>query len=181
MGSEKGTLPWLDGKPLLEWTVEALKVAGWQQVAVVRPEHFPAWNRRLPGSVIANPDPERGKTTSLAAGVRAVPASAAWLLVTAVDQPARPELYRRLRDETLVTGAKILAPSRGHPLVLAGEFREKLLTLDEASMGLRGLLRTHAPEIQRLPDTHDPCWDLNTPEDYREALAWFKTAPPRGR
>jgi len=178
MGREKGALPWLGGQPLLWWMLEALRRAEWQPVVVVRPEFFDFWRAEIPREVIvaANPDPERGKTTSLAVGLRQVPVSAEWLLITSVDQPVRPEWYRRLREET--APARILAPARGHPIVLAGSFREQLLALDERSLGLRGLLQAHAKEIHRLPDMGEPRWDLNTPAEYEMALAWFKKAPP---
>jgi molybdenum cofactor cytidylyltransferase len=181
MGREKCSLPWLDGKPLLMWMAGELAAAGWQPVAVVRPERLAYWSSLLPaGCTVANPDPDRGKTTSVAAGLRHVTPEAGWLMVTSVDQPCPPALYRRLRREAEMHPAKIIVPGReggrGHPVVLDASLREELLALDEASQGLRGLLDAHRAETYRLPDD-DPAqwqWDLNTPAAYEEALAFFR-------
>jgi len=181
MGREKAGLPWLEGKSLLQWTVDSLATAGWRPLVVLAPERFPAWNGVLPaGCAVLNPDPARGKTTSLAAGLRAVPTGARRILIGAVDQPRPPALYERLRRESAVSTAQILVPDfngrRGHPVVVAGAAREELLALDEGSQGLRGWLDAHRAETRRLTDC-DPAWlrwDLNTPAAYEEALRYFQ-------
>jgi len=179
MGREKAALPWLEGKSLLQWTVDSLMVSGWQPVVVLGPEHFSTWEAELPiGCAVLNPDPARGKTTSLAAGLRALPYGARRILIAAVDQPRPPALYERLRRES--SPAKILVPDylgrRGHPVVVAGAAREELLALDESLQGLRGWLDAHRAETHRLADC-DPAWlqwDLNTPAAYEEALRYFQ-------
>jgi molybdenum cofactor cytidylyltransferase len=181
MGREKARLPWLDGKPLLQWTMEALATSGWRPLVVLGPAHFASWAAELPaGCVVLNPDPARGKTTSLAAGIRSVPTDARRILVTAVDQPRPPALYGRLRREAETSTDKILVPDRlggrGHPVVIAGSARNELLALDENSFGLRGWLDAHRAETRRLPDC-DPAWlswDLNTPDAYEAALGFFR-------
>ena len=182
MGREKSSLPWLKGLPLLLWMVEELSVAGWSPVVVLRPEHFAFWEFALPkGCAVANPEPDRGKTTSLAAGLHHVPPDTKWLLLTAVDQPRPAALYRRLREAAQAHGGRILVPDRlggrGHPVVLAGSLRNQLLALDEGSQGLRGFLDAHREETYRLPDCNPAWlrWDLNTPGVYEEALAFFQS------
>jgi len=182
MGHEKASLPWLEGKSLLQWTVDSLAASGWQALVVLGPEHFPTWEAALPaGCAVLNPDPARGKTTSLAAGLRAVPGDARRILIAAVDQPRPPALYERLRRESASSPAKILVPDylgrRGHPVVVADTLREELLALDESSHGLRGWLDGHRAETHRLKDC-DPAWlqwDMNTPDAYEEALRYFKS------
>jgi molybdenum cofactor cytidylyltransferase len=182
MGREKSSLPWLKGLPLLLWMVEELSVAGWSPVVVLRPEHFAFWEFALPkGCAVVNPEPDRGKTTSLATGLHHVPPDAKWLLLTAVDQPRPPALYRRLREAAQTHSGGIIVPDRlggrGHPVVLAGSLRNQLLALDEGSQGLRGLLDVHREETCRLPDCNPAWlrWDLNTPGAYEEALAFFRS------
>ena len=182
MGREKSSLPWLKGLPLLLWMVEELSVAGWSPVVVLRPEHFAFWEFALPkGCAVANPEPDRGKTTSLAAGLHHVPPDSKWLLLTAVDQPRPAALYRRLREAAQAHSGRILVPDRlggrGHPVVLAGSLRNQLLALDEGSQGLRGFLDAHREETYRLPDCNPAWlrWDLNTPGVYEEALAFFQS------
>ena len=157
-------------------------VAGWGPVVVLRRENFAFWKSALPqGCAVLNPEPELGKTTSLAAGLHHVPPDAKWLLLTAVDQPRPPALYRRLREAAQTHSSGIIVPDRlggrGHPVVLASSMRNELLALDEGSQGLRGLLDAHREETYRLLDCN-PAWlrrDLNTPRVYEEALAFFQS------
>lgn len=181
MGREKARLPWLEGKPLLRWTLDALTAAGWRPFVVLGPAHFETWHAELPaGCTVLNPAPARGKATSLAAGLRAVPAGARRILIAAVDQPRPPALYERLRLEP--GDGKILVPDhagrRGHPVAVDSVFRRELLALEEASLGLRGWLDGHRAETQRLTegDSRWPEWNLNTPAAYAEALDFFRGA-----
>jgi molybdenum cofactor cytidylyltransferase len=181
MGREKARLPWLDGKSLLQWTVDTLTATGWQPLVVLGPEHFAYWDAKLPAScAVLNPDPARGKTTSLAAGVKAVPGNAERILITAVDQPRPAALYERLSRESETSGEKILVPDhlgrRGHPVVISGSFRNELFSLDEGTLGLRGWLDAHRAETLHLANC-DPAWlqwNLNTPAAYEEALMFFQ-------
>lgn len=180
MGREKASLPWLDGKSLLTWTVETLEAGGWQVKAVVGPDRLSNWVAELGARVIANPNPLRGKNTSLATGAGQVPPDASRILITAVDQPRPASLYRSLRETAETNPAKILVPDfagrRGHPVVLPGSLRDQLLSVGESTFGLRGLLDSHREETCRLP-LCDPAWlhwDLNTMSDYETALAFFQ-------
>lgn len=178
MGRDKAALPWLDGASLLEWTVAALRSAGWQALVVLGPHNHAAWRCRFPDAVL-NPLAAAGKTTSLAAGARALPGEPRRLLITSVDQPRPPELYRALRVAAETRDETIIVPDheghRGHPVVIAGKLRSRLLGLDETTRGLRGLLDELADSTHRVPwPAAGQRWDCNTPDAYREALAWFR-------
>ncbi|MFZ4598579.1 MAG: nucleotidyltransferase family protein [Terrimicrobiaceae bacterium] len=181
MGCEKSRLPWL-GKMLLPWMVEELSLAGWEPRVVVGPESFEFWKTVLGGErVVLQPMPERGKATSLACGVKHLPAATRWILATAVDQPRLPAVYQRLREATSAHPDKtILVPGcgagRGHPVVLAGSLRNEMLALAEDAGGLRGLLDARHGEIYRVTDANPTqCrWDFNTPDEYAEALDFFQ-------
>ncbi|MFZ4682726.1 MAG: nucleotidyltransferase family protein [Terrimicrobiaceae bacterium] len=181
MGSDKSRLPWIEGKPLLSWMVETLSAAGWQTSAVLGPQSYTSWNSSLPARcAVLNPDPARGKTSSLVCGMETLSPDTKWILITAVDQPRLPALYQRLREEAETSRAKIIVPtregSRGHPVVLSGALRDELAALQETSQGLRGLLDAYRSETDRLPDgdTEDQQWDINTPANYQDALAFFQ-------
>lgn len=181
MGREKARLPWVGGKTLLSWMVDALSQAGWKTTAVLGPDSFAYWNATLPaGCAVRNPDPARGKTSSLICGVETLPPDAGWILISAVDQPRPPALYHRLRAAAAAHPAKILVPtregSRGHPVVLTGALRHELLALEEKSQGLRGLLDSHRAETYRLTDGDAAEWqfDMNTPDAYDRALRSFQ-------
>lgn len=178
MGRDKAALPWLDDLMLLPWMAEALSSAGWQPKVVLGPHTEPFWRDRLPGVFLSlNPHPELGKITSVQTGLQAIPSDARHILITAVDQPRPPALYRLLAS--LAGTARILVPDnaghRGHPAVISTVLREEISVVDEQTLGLRGFLDRH-----RADTTLVPCpaawlrWDFNTPETYQEALAWFR-------
>lgn len=178
MGRDKAALPWLNDSLLLPWMVETLAAAGWRPVVVLGPRTEAFWRHRLPGvSLCLNSHPERGKTTSVIAGLQTLPQEAQHFLITAVDQPRPPALYRLFA--TLVGTSPILLPDnnghRGHPVVLARNLRESLGALHEHKLGLRGFLDEHRAETALVPCPAGWLrWDFNTPDAYNEALAWFR-------
>lgn len=178
MGRDKAALPWLDHSLLLPWLVRALTSAGWLPKVVVSPHTEPFWRARLPGDCLClNPRPELGKITSIQTGLRAVPPEARNILFTAVDQPRPPALYRLLAR--LAGSSPVLVPDnaghRGHPAVVSAALREELSTLEENRLGLRGFLDRHRADTTLVPCPAEWLrWDFNTPEAYREALAWFR-------
>lgn len=187
MGREKASLPWLDDQMLLEWSLGELLAAGWSATVVVRPENLLFWRTRLSQAlVVSNPIPERGKMTSIAEGLCHIPTDSKWILLTAVDQPRPSRLYRLLLECAQIRNKKILVPDfcghRGHPVVISGSLRDKLLAMTEADYGLRGLLDLHSDETYRMLD-FDPnwlLWDLNFPSDYEKARAFFSTREEDG-
>ncbi len=178
MGRDKAALPWLGDSPLLPWMVKTLATAGWLPKVVLGPHTEPFWRDRLPGvSLCLNPHPELGKITSIQTGLRAVPPRARRILITAVDQPRPPALYRLLAN--LAGTSPVLVPDnaghRGHPVVLSAGLREELAALTETTLGLRGFLDKHRAETTLAACPAEWLrWDFNTPGAYREALAWFR-------
>lgn len=179
MGEDKAALPWLDGKSLLAWTVDTLSQAGWQPFVVLGPHNHAHWVDVLPRAfIVLNPHAGEGKTTSIAAGVQALPPDVDSILLTGIDQPRPPELYASLREEAGRRDESIIAPDKngrsGHPIVCHARLMEQLANLREEQLGLRGFLQEHQGSIYRLPC--DPAWlpwDFNTPSAYQEALDWF--------
>lgn len=180
MGEDKAALPWLSGKSLLAWTVDALSQAGWQPIVVLGPHNHARWVDALPRALIAlNSHAEEGKTTSIASGVQALPPDVDSILLTGIDQPRPPELYASLREEATRRDESIIAPNKngrsGHPIVCHARLKEQLANLCEEQLGLRGFLQNHQNSVYRLPC--DPTWlqwDFNTPAAYQEALHWFR-------
>lgn len=179
MGRDKTELPWLDGKLLLEWTVDTLWQSGWQPVVVLGPHNHTRWIDVLPRAlVVLNPHAGEGKTTSIAAGIQALPSEVDSILLAGIDQPRPPALYASLRREAGQRAEPILAPDKhgrsGHPIVCHARLRDRLAHLSEEHQGLRGFLQDHLDSVYRLPcDAAWLQWDLNTPAAYQEALDWF--------
>jgi molybdenum cofactor cytidylyltransferase len=179
MGRDKAALPWLGDTLLLPWLVETLEESGWNPIVVVGPRTDAFWKQRLPEAILRlNPHPERGKTTSVTTGLRALPPNTGPFLVTAVDQPRPRELYELLAAKA--GGSSILMPDnnghRGHPIVFPGRFLNQMATLEEDTLGLRGFLDSHREETSLLPYPAEWLqWDLNTPGAYEQALEWFRT------
>ena len=180
MGRDKAALPWLDGTPLLQWMTNVLAESGWRPIVVVGPHNHSLWRKCIPdANLVVNPSPERGKTGSIATAVRSLCVPVRKLLVTSVDQPRPPLLYQLLREAAVERSELIVAPNntgrRGHPVIVDGSLHERLLVLNEATLGLRGLLNEFDSSMHLL--ACDPSWlqwDCNTPEAYRAALAWFQ-------
>lgn len=180
MGSDKASLPWLSGEWLLSWTVRALEEAQLDVLVVVGLHNANTWERAL-GSrrVVINPRSVEGKWTSLMAGFSAAGPGTSDLLITAVDQPRPVSVYQALLSGRRATGAPLVATDNcgrpGHPLLVGAELGPALLNLDEASQGLRRLVKEQRDRMHLV--SHPAPWaecDLNTPERYRQALATWK-------
>lgn len=180
MGRDKTQLPWLGGELLLPWLVRAFDENGWRPIVVLGPHNHGRWVDELPEATLClNEAPERGKTTSLALALAAVPAEARHIMVSAVDQPRLPELYGLLRQAAEERKEMVIVPDekghRGHPVVLKATLRESFRRLSEGASGLRGLLDEQLSSTYRMPCPLEWMgWDCNTPEAYRAALGWFE-------
>jgi CTP:molybdopterin cytidylyltransferase MocA len=111
-----------------------------------------------------------GMGSSLAVGLRAVPAAAGAAVVALVDQPlVGPQAVRRLIATYRGGAAVAVATYRGearNPVLLAREHWDEVIERALGDVGARPFLRAH-PELVTLVecgDTGDPA-DADTPED----------------
>jgi CTP:molybdopterin cytidylyltransferase MocA len=174
MGQLKALLEW-EGVPLLRYQADALLAAPVERLVVVLGYRSDELVSLLPSSprlqVVHNPQYAAGKVSSIVAGVSAAE-TPEHVLILGVDQPRPPALITRVCEGQ--SGPIAIAGyqgRRGHPVVFAPELRPELLALDEATEGLRAVLRAHADAI-RVVETGDPLAlvNLNTPDDYAAAL-----------
>ena len=97
--------------------------------------------------MVDNPAYREGKVSSILAGVAALPPEG-HVLVLGVDQPRPASLLTRVIQAHLEGGAPITVASygerRGHPVIFAPSLRADLLALEEATEGLRAVLRRYA-------------------------------------
>ncbi len=181
MGSPKPLLPW-QGVTLVEYQAASLLKGGVDEVYVVTGAAGDEVARLLSGDRVHrvhNADYLEGKTTSVRAGVRAVPAQAGAIVALAVDQPRPAWVVRRVIESHLASGAMVTSPRfrerGGHPLAFDGALRRELLSITEENEGIREVMRRYEDRMNRVEfDTEIVRLDINTPETYRLAAASYE-------
>jgi CTP:molybdopterin cytidylyltransferase MocA len=176
MGDLKALLAW-GGRPLIAYQAEQLLAANVERLVVVlghrAAELRPYVPREQRAVAVENTAYRTGKVSSIVAGAAAAPAGH-HVLILAVDQPRPAGLIARSIEAHLQAGAPITIAGyrgrRGHPVVFAPHLRPELLSIDEATQGLRAVLRRHAARVH-VVDTDSPLAlvNLNTREDYESA------------
>lgn len=185
MGTPKPLLEWF-GAPLIQRQVEALLDAGVDEVFAVTGNCAEDVESALSSGThsgdhvhaVRNPAYLSGKTTSVKAGLAALPADVDTIVLLAVDQPRPSWLIREVLDSHRSTGAPISSPvydgHGGHPLVFDGSLRGELSAISEEGQGVREVVRAHADSLNRLAvDTPLARLDLNTQEDVAAARDLF--------
>jgi molybdenum cofactor cytidylyltransferase len=160
----------LDGTPLAVRALEHLTAAVDEIVAVVRPgDVVLADSLRGQGArVTVCPRAAEGMGVSLAWGVRAAPAAAAWIVALA-DMPwIRAETIASVAN-ALRSGATIAAPeyrgTRGHPVGFSRALYGELAALS-GDEGAKALLEGH-PISRVAVDDPGALRDVDTPSDLR--------------
>ena len=178
MGRPKPLLRW-EGTTLVQYQVASLLRGGVDEVCVVTGASGEAVSRLFLDAsgvrIVPNPDFKKGKTTSVRAGVRAVNAETAAIVILAVDQPRPDWVIRRVVNSHLFSGAPVTSPRfrarGGHPLVFSAGLRQELLDITEANQGIREVVRSHAGRVNLIDfDSRVVRLDINTPDSYEAAL-----------
>ncbi len=130
---------------------------------------------------VVNADYERGMTTSLQCGLRAVPAEADGVLFTLVDHPA---VAASTVDTLLASPQPLLrvpryGARRGHPIWFSRELIPEFLAIPTGGAANQ-VVHSHRGETQFL-DLDDPgiVADIDDPEAYRQLTG--AGAPPQNR
>lgn len=178
MGRPKPTLPW-QGKTLVEYQVNNLLEGGADHVFIVTGrsdnEVAPILKEMERATRVFNPDYAQGKTTSVRAGVGAVPENTAAIMLLAVDQPRPAWVVKLVLESHMASGAPLTSPRYkghgGHPLVFAGSLRSELLGVTEEKQGIREVFQRHENQMNSVKfESEIVRLDLNTPEAYKTAL-----------
>jgi len=178
MGSPKALLDWF-GVALVNDQIANLRRAGVNQICVVlghERERVGAEIADGAADVVFNPDYERGKLTSLKAGVAAAARECEALMILAVDQPRPVAVFTKLiqahRERAQdKKDKKITIPyyggRGGHPVIISAAARGDLMELDDEREGLRGLIADNQNSVQRVPfDSGLIHLDINAAADY---------------
>jgi molybdenum cofactor cytidylyltransferase len=178
LGTTKQVLP-LGGRPLLSWALAAMRAAVPSLVVVVLGHDAERIQQEvtLDGvDVVINPRYAEGLSTSLQAGLHALPAEVSAALVATGDQPFITAGHlSALLAAHAATAKPIVATEyadhTGVPMVLARSIWPLVDGL-EGDRGAQPLLRGH-PELVARVVSPDPAmaFDVDTPEAYEAVRA----------
>jgi molybdenum cofactor cytidylyltransferase len=176
MGRQKLVLPLADGRPLVRAAVEQVLAAGFDDVVVVlgrEADAVAAALRELPVRTVLNARYAEGQSTSLRAGLDALPADTEAAVVALGDQPVPdPRLIRRLVETFRATGRPIVAPvyrdGRGNPVLFAASVFEELRRVEGDQGGRSVIARDPGRVAEVQVDAPMPA-DIDTPADYDAA------------
>jgi molybdenum cofactor cytidylyltransferase len=177
MGRLKALLPW-QGTTLLEYALRELGASRVDALVVVlghAAEELDPIVARAGARAVLNPRYREGRATSIAAGVAALPPDTSHVLIASVDQPRPRAAVDALISAHLADGRPISRAvhgrRHGHPTIFAAALLDELGRVDEASEGMKSVLRGHADAIQDV-EIGDPVvlLNLNTPDEYAAAL-----------
>ncbi|WP_209370157.1 nucleotidyltransferase family protein [Brevibacterium renqingii] len=182
IGGPKALLRRADGTALLTAQVERMLTAAVVRgldpdVIVVLGPALAQTSRLVPRSarVVENPDHRQGLSTSLCAGLSAVPNTAAGVVISLLDLPDVPaEAHGRLLD---ATAPESIARAHwnsvpGHPVALGRKHIAEALASAVGDEGLRAMLKRHSSSggvngvecADLLPPGNDGLADVDTPE-----------------
>jgi molybdenum cofactor cytidylyltransferase len=127
-----------------------------------------------PVRVVVNLEWAEGQSTSVRAGLTALPANVSGSLFTLVDQPGvTPDLIKALIERHQATLAPAVWPEyqgqRGNPVLFDRDVFPHLARL-KGDTGGRPVLQAQAPHAERVT-VSDPgvLFDIDTPDDYAQA------------
>ena len=182
MGRPKPLLPWR-GKTLVESQVETLLEGGAYNVVVVlghRADEVAPHVQRAGAQCVVNQRYREGRTSSIKAGLDAVPPDTEHVLMIGVDQPRTPQIVSRVIAAHVSAGGLLTSPRYrgrgGHPLMFSVRLLPELKLISEENHGLREVFERHRSEITEV-HFDDPMvrLDLNTPEAYHTAYENYGT------
>jgi len=179
MGAANKLLADVGGKPMLRHAVEAALASQARPVLVVTGHEAEKVHAALSGSPatsVHNPDYRAGLSSSLRAGIAAVPPDCDGAMVLLGDMPGiSPGLIDRLiAGFDPLQGHSICVACaggrQGHPVLWSRVFFEQIAALT-GDAGARKLLDTHAGRVIEIQADDDaPLTDIDTPE----ALAAYR-------
>jgi molybdenum cofactor cytidylyltransferase len=173
MGQPKLLLPW-KGETLIHKAAQTALDALLNPVVIVTgagAQEITDAVKGLPVSIAHNPDWQTGQSTSVRAGIRALPASTQAVIFLLGDQPfVTAELIHALVKTYLQNHSVILAPfigkQRANPVIFDRSIFNELCQL-EGDAGARSIFKKYPPEAMPWSDERI-LFDIDTPEDYKK-------------
>jgi molybdenum cofactor cytidylyltransferase len=175
MGTPKALLRFR-GKSFLEHVLHAVKQSSVTHVVVVVGRHWKEIQEAMgPPSplLVFNPNYEQGMSTSIQAGIRALPPEASAAVLLLVDHPLiKPQtidkLIGSLRPGSIIV--PVYGGRRGHPVLFSKDALEEVLELGP-DQGANAVLRRDPGRVVEVPvDDAGTLRDIDTPEDFEALL-----------
>ncbi len=160
------------GRPLLRRVVEAAVEGGCDPVMVVLGADADRYRPVLEGTparVVYNPEHEHGMSTSIRAGIEALPEDARAAVILLADQPfIDAEVIRRMLQTYRITGSRIVACRYGDVVGVPALFDRalflELLVLD-GDQGARQVLQAYPRHVATVEIPPEAARDIDTPDD----------------
>lgn len=179
MGARNKLLEPIDAKPMVRHVVEAIAKTDVAGITVVTGHQAEQVRAALGGMSVAfvhNPDFAEGLSTSLRAGIDALPQAIDGVLICLGDMPETrsADLGKLMAAFNPLEGRSICVPThagkRGNPVLWAARYLPEMRAL-QGDVGAKHLIGAHADEVCEVAvDAPGVLLDLDTPE----ALAAFR-------
>lgn len=175
MGQPKVLLEW-QGETLIHRVARTALSARLEPVIVVAGALSPQIEQALPHldiKLVANPNWSAGQSTSVRAGIQALPQDTQAVVFLLGDQPfVTVELIQKLIETYQKTRPEILAPfvnqKRINPVIFDRSVFPHLLEL-QGDAGARSLFAQFPPAVMPWNDERAG-FDIDTPEDYEKLI-----------
>ena len=179
MGKQKLALPF-DKTNILQHVIAQLKKAGIAEVVVVVNQETYPLVADIPEIVIAlNENHHNGMTSTIQAGVKMCHENTKGYMICMSDMPAiSADIYEGLANRFIESQQQnkhaIVVPffdgKRGQPVIFSAFYRQEILNHPEPE-GCKGILIQHESEwVKHKGDSPAVLHDIDTPDDYQEAL-----------
>ncbi|MGH7319019.1 MAG: nucleotidyltransferase family protein [Candidatus Rokuibacteriota bacterium] len=183
MGRQKLLLPMAKGRPLIRLSVERVLAGGLDEVVVVLGPDAEAVGETLAGlpvRTVVNSRYAEGQSTSLRAGLDALPPEAEAVVVALGDQPlpdptvigSLVAVFRHGRSPIVVPRYR---EGRGHPVLFAASLFDELRVVT-GDQGGRGVIARDPARVAEVPIDAPMPADVDTWADYG---ALVHPPPPR--
>jgi len=174
LGEPKQLMP-LGKSTVLEQAIDNLLNSAVDEIIVVvghRAEEITEAIAAKPVKIMFNPNYRQGMSTSIIAGLTLADPQAQAVMLALGDQPlVDSQTINKLIDEFHNHDKGIAVPTyqgrRGHPIIFAIKYKEKLLEL-EGDIGGRQIIQKHPDDVLEVAvDSESVITDIDTKDDYQ--------------
>lgn len=176
MGTCKTTLPWRNHQSLLRYQTEQFLQANITPIVVLGSHNADRQaDCPLGARVVIKADSQRGKTSTILAGLECLPQNLSTITISAVDQPRSASIYQTLLQAYRQEQALITAPcylgKLGHPVLFSHRLLPDLKQISDSTLGLRKLIQDWQANIKKVEFAGpEVLIDINDPATYRLLL-----------